>query len=97
MKKTYSLILFFCLKIIVGQNDSLKIYKNQIKFSPTRLITDIRGFQINYERQTSTRLSSQIQATYIFDPLANTNFSTWKKMNGSVCNGRYFRATYRKN
>ncbi len=81
--KTISFILFSVIvKFISGQTDSLKTYNNQIKISPVRLITDIRGLQISYERQYLNKYSTQLTSAYIFDPFAKSELATWSKMSG---------------
>ena len=81
MKTKYSIILILFFKIISGQNDSTHIYKNQIKISPVRLITAIRGIQISYERQFSDKFSTQLTANYIVDVLPY-HFLNLTKMTG---------------
>jgi hypothetical protein len=83
MKTTCSFIFIFIFKIIVGgQNDSIRIYKNQIKISPFRLITEVRGLEISFERQYLNKHSTQLSTAYIFDPFSKTKFSTRKKLRG---------------
>lgn len=81
MKTIFSLIIIFAFNIVVGQNDSSKIYKNQIKFSPARLVTAVRGIQISYERKFTKRLSTQITGAYIVD-LLPYHFLNVSNMNG---------------
>jgi len=81
MKTNYSLILLLFVKICFAQNEVETIYKNQIKLSPVRLITTIRGIQLSYERQISGKLSTQLTASYIVD-LLPYHFADFTKMTG---------------
>lgn len=82
MKTAYSFILIFLFKIVLAQPDSLKVYKNQIKLSPFRLVTNLRGLEISFERQWLKNRSTQFTTAYILDPFVKAEISTWKEMRG---------------
>jgi len=71
MKKL--LISFFALALSFGGNSfvfsqSFSDYKNQIKFTPLRMINLVNpGFELSYERDYAKRLSSQISVAYLTD------------------------------
>lgn len=67
MKTKYTFILILVFKIFVGQNDATNTYNNQIKLSPVRLFTTVRGIQLSYERQFSERFSTQLTGARIID------------------------------
>lgn len=80
MRTTFLFILFFAFHIVSGQHDSTKIYKNQLKFSPARIVSAVRGIQISYERKFSKRFSTQLTGAYIVDllPYHYLNISNMK-------------------
>jgi hypothetical protein len=69
-------------------------YHNQFKIAPFRTVSDMRGVYVSYERIYRYRHSTQVTAAYIFDPLANTEFSSWKNTKGYsfAIEQKYFRS-----
>jgi hypothetical protein len=82
MKTTYSFILIFVGQILFGQSDSSLFPKNQIIISPIRVLGPDRGIELNYERQVSTKFSTQIIARYITDIFQNTPQYSYKNLRG---------------
>ncbi|MDR0812012.1 MAG: hypothetical protein LBN23_07065 [Paludibacter sp.] len=68
-------ILFILLPVslLLAQNQTNEWRKNQIKFSPLRIVNLFYpGFELSYERQYG-RLASQISAAYLCIPLPRYN------------------------
>lgn len=57
-------------------------YFHQLKITPFRFATDIRGLYLSYEYRYLKRHSTQITGAYIFDPFAKTPLTTWQNMYG---------------
>lgn len=81
MRLIHYIFLLFIFNTVLGRSDSLDVYKNQVKLSPLRLITMVRGIQISYERQFSDKFSTQLTANYIIDLLPH-HFSDLRNMSG---------------
>ncbi len=80
MKTTYLTVAALCFRFMTfGQDDSL-LFKNQLKFSPLRVIDFINpGFEMSYERSFSKLSSTQLSVGYMADPF---HFTPFQNTNG---------------
>lgn len=67
---------------ILAQSKQTLMFPNQIKLSPVGVITGVRGLQVSYERQFAGKFSSQVFASWLFDPLAHSHYATWDNLKG---------------
>lgn len=80
MKKISSLFLFFILAVqCTSAQTNLNTYKNQLKFSPFRLIDPVNpGVELSYERLHGKNFSTQLSVAYMTDPLKAAYYSSFK-------------------
>jgi len=78
MNKLFTIILFFNFLSLHAQITE-PVYKNQVKWSPFRLM-DIRnpGLEISYERIYAKKHSTQLALAYMTDPLQATDFKNYE-------------------
>ncbi len=73
----FSLLCFISVKVLC-QSDTLHL-KNQIQFSPLRVIDLVNpGFEVSYERFFSSNYSTQLSLAYMADPFHITPFNKVK-------------------
>lgn len=66
MKSKLSILIFLLLTIqLYGQSDT-SLYKNQIKFSPLRIVDLVNpGFELSFERLYLNKFSTQLSAAFM--------------------------------
>lgn len=70
-------LLLLCANKSVYSQDLIK-YKNQIKFSPIRIVNIMNpGFELSYEREHGEKFSTQISAAYLIDCFQTTPYEDY--------------------
>jgi len=70
---SFILFLFSLCTCYTAFSQDLYEYKNQIKFSPIRMINLLNpGFELSYERKNGRKFSTQISVAYLVDCIQTT-------------------------